>query len=128
MKLEDYTFEAFQKEFPEMFENVYCGFDLPKGWGPLVWNLCSVLKHRKLDKAINVDQVKEKFGGLRFYTSSRVRGGDYAGKYEQAEMLCWMYEYLSFSVCQDCSVMVGVETKGPGWISSLCGSCRTNRR
>lgn len=60
-----YSFEEFKTRWPDMFADVVCGFYLPKHWGPVVWAMCGEMEALKL--GIKVDQVKSKFGGLRFY-------------------------------------------------------------
>jgi hypothetical protein len=57
--------EFFQQEFPQMFENVYCGFYLPKGWAEEVFKLCEKLQ--VINPELRVAEVKVKFSGLRFY-------------------------------------------------------------
>jgi hypothetical protein len=59
-------------------------------------------------------QVKEKFGGLRFYVS----GGD-----EYVRGLITMAESFSFRTCEDCGIP-GTQRTG-GWIRTLCDGCHT---
>lgn len=76
-------------------------------------------------KGIEVTQVKEKFGGLRFYVGPCD---------EKTQMLIDAVEAYSYRVCEDCGehgskwidgkVVYNVTTKGPGWIRSLCEPCR----
>ncbi len=54
-------------------------------------------------------QVKEKFGGLRFYYS----GGD-----DYIRGVVDMAEYMSYDTCEECGAP-GKPTKG-GWIRTLC--------
>lgn len=56
-------------------------------------------------------QVKEKFGGLRFYIS----GGD-----EYVRNLIHFVEQLSFRVCEECGTMKDVVTYAIGWNRTLC--------
>lgn len=58
-------FAKFKERWPVMFSDVVCGFHLPERWVPFVWSLCGELEHLKIP--VRVDQVKSKFGGLRFY-------------------------------------------------------------
>jgi hypothetical protein len=46
------------------------GFECGDGWFKLIWKLCEDLEKLNLEneKRFEVIQVKEKFGGLRFYT------------------------------------------------------------
>lgn len=64
MNHEGATFEDFQKAFPRLYSNVRCGFQCPEGWCDIVWRLSEQLE----PLGVQCDQVKEKFGGLRFYT------------------------------------------------------------
>jgi hypothetical protein len=90
------------------------------GWYWLLDNLCSELQHNtdKNDKPqVIAAQVKEKFGGLRFY----VNGGtdEQFGAIHFAEM-------LSYSICETCGTTKGVkQTKG--WINSLCERCAADK-
>jgi hypothetical protein len=64
--------EKFTEEWPEFFRDVECGFYLPGRWEYLVWTLCNSIAWRLTSEkiplsAMKVAQVKEKFGGLRFY-------------------------------------------------------------
>jgi hypothetical protein len=59
------TFADFQQAFPKLYREVRCGFYCPEGWVDIVWRLSEQLE----PLGVECDQVKEKFGGLRFYTS-----------------------------------------------------------
>lgn len=65
---------------------------------------------------VEAAQVKEKFGGLRFY----VDGGD-----DYIKGLISMAESMSFHICEDCGNK-GSAASG-GWIKTLCGSCHDKR-
>jgi len=77
-------YDAFAKQmetrFPKMFAEPYGGFCVDEGWWPILTNLCSNIQHhldwknKKLEviPQVTVAQIKEKFGGLRFYYD----GGD----------------------------------------------------
>jgi hypothetical protein len=69
-------------------------------------------KYREVTETIPqvvAEQVKEKFGGLRFY----YRGGD-----EYISGLAAMAESMSYVTCETCG-NPGSPTKG-GWITTLC--------
>jgi hypothetical protein len=146
--VKDYSLEEFQAEFPTLFNNDYmndwggCMFDLPRGWGEIVRKGCEKLA--KLDTCrIHVHQVKEKFGGLRFYFheerlppspkylaneegwSSPEEGWVYSLENHERwiEEIVSAMEHASFWVCQDCGTTQNVDTRG-GWILTLCESCR----
>lgn len=65
MNYESLTFEDFKKEFPELYEDVYCGFHCPTEWLEIVWHLSEELSN--ISDSIRCAQVKEKFGSLRYY-------------------------------------------------------------
>ena len=72
--------------------------------------------YRTPSSAVNqvvVEQVKEKFGGLRFY----YRGGD-----EYISGLCAMAESMSYVTCEECG-NPGKPSEG-GWIRTLCTAHR----
>lgn len=88
-----------------------------RGWWPLVTEV-----HEKLlalDPDYTVDQVKEKFGGLRFYFTASARG--HAGA---MEAVVDDAEARSLTMCEWC----GKPSPGPrrkagtewGWVLTLC--------
>lgn len=80
-----------------------------KGWGTLIERL-----HKLCDENdIVVAQVKEKFGGLRFYI-----GGASMEIHNEIEKV----ENESYKICESCGEPG--ETKGNGWIKTLCDECR----
>ena len=127
------TAEEFKTRWPEMFDgtdrggNFYC----PAGWTDLVWNLCENIEQEfegDLDD-FNVVQVKEKFGGLRFYVSTK--GKVHEAKDEVLKLIA-AAENESFNVCLSCGTTEGVTTgvtgASRGWVSSQCGDCRDKPR
>jgi hypothetical protein len=58
-------------------------------------------------------QVKEKFGGLRFY----IEGGD-----DTVFAYIDFAEHLSYYICEECGSMDHIGTTS-GWIITLCKSC-----
>jgi len=65
-------------------------------------------------------QVKEKFGGLRFY----YEGGDDVVK----GMVC-MAEAMAYRTCEDCGVMNEVVNQNSdGWIKTTCPACSHSQK
>jgi len=118
--------------FPKMFVNRYkpmtettmCwGFDCGDGWYNIIRVLCSNIQHHidwrnrknELDPnqpivpQVTVDQVKEKFGTLRFYYT----GGD-----DYIDGLVSMAESMSGVTCEECGNPGS--TLGRGWLTTLC--------
>jgi hypothetical protein len=63
-------------------------------------------------------QVKEKFGGLRFYVE---RATD-----KQYDMISFV-ENLSYIVCEECGTMNDVHLYDMGWMRTLCRTHATER-
>lgn len=90
---------------------MHWGFECGDGWYDLLDNLSKKLTALSTD--IVAQQVKEKFGTLRFYTGgisdeNRDKAYDYI---EEAER-------LSMHTCEMCGH--GGELSGPGWLQTLC--------
>lgn len=83
-------------------------FDVQVGWYPLIKNLINELINLGWDK--QVTQVKEKFGGLRFY----INGGsdEMYNKITEAEK-------LSHETCELCGKKGELRTK-IRWFTTLC--------
>jgi len=116
------------------------GFSCGDGWYDLIDSLCYQIQQHvsnevsqqkyklksgtlkpedaKPDEEFQVvaAQVKEKFGGLRFY----VDGGD-----EYVYGLIAMAESMSYRICEDCGGKGTVHNDG--WVHTLCDACNTTR-
>lgn len=80
------------------------------GWLEMIKNLIDELISEGWDKKIN--QIKEKFGGLRFYTG---------GLTDKGWAIIRKYEELSHHTCEICGKQdETVSTRGGGWIRTLC--------
>ena len=136
-ELEPYEVFAKQMEtrFPKMFAESYGGFACGKGWWPIIESLCANIQghidwrnstHDRLleDNPYNhpipnkvaqvtVNQIKEKFGGLRFYYS----GGD-----DIVDGMVRMAESWAGRACETCGAPG--TSGGRGWISTLCPTHR----
>ena len=107
------------------------------GWTPIVKRLDKDLA--KIDRRYEIHQIKEKFGGLRYYYDL---SQSFISRYPflwrtplywlvekrrdrkrnkmnalvlQAEEVCW-------HTCEACGSTEGVTTSG-GWIQTLCAKC-----
>ena len=118
--------KALVDKYPEIFrdrtgsptETLMCfGFECGDGWYGLLDALCYNIqqhinwKNRKevVVEQVVAEQVKEKFGGLRFY----YRGGD-----DYIRGLTSMAESMSYQICDVCGNRG--ERRGGGWIRTLC--------
>lgn len=123
--------KRMEERYPEMFIGRYGGFCVDAGWWPVLEALCNQIDgytkwqnntreallqsnphNRSIPESVPqvvVEQIKEKFGGLRFY----YQGGDdhIAGMVRMAEM--W-----AGSICEECG-KPGTKSSS-GWIKTLC--------
>jgi len=114
-----------------MMETCMCwGFDCGDGWFPILDQLMGNIQHhidwnnKNFEKGyaqykqvpqVTLDQVKEKFGTLRFYYT----GGD-----DIINGMVRMAESMSAVTCEQCG-NPGT-TGGQGWITTLCETHRNN--
>ena len=88
------------------------------GWFELIYKLCEEIRDLHPHPEFCVLQVKEKFGGLRFYVTHST--ADISAAIHGAEQ-------KSCKICEDCGTTEGVTTSprpGKSWIRSLCPACR----
>lgn len=121
--------QRMEKSYPKMYPGAHGGFAVGKGWWPIIERLSSSIQHhidwtidrnrRDIDDAepeplkvcpqVIVVQVKEKFGGLRFY---------YEGGNEYVAGLVSMAESWADIACEECGG-IGKKRDG-GWVRTLC--------
>lgn len=131
--------DIFQQKDLPMTQSLMCfGFECGGGWYDLIDTLCRNIKHHVEYHNENVDhwdeserpdwapteyisvqavQVKEKYGGLRFYVD---------GANEYVRGLISMAESMSYRTCEECGNPGKPNDKG--WIITLCDSCRELRK
>ena len=116
--------KRMEEKYPKMFAQPYGGFAVGAGWWPIIESLCANIqshtdwwnknheKHPVVEQVV-VEQIKEKFGGLRFY----YEGGD-----DQISGMVRMAESWASHSCEEC----GAPGKlgGQGWIRTLCPTHR----
>jgi len=109
--------KKMEEQFPKMFVDKYGGFAVGAGWYPILEALCANIQNHidwrnresEVVPQVTVEQIKEKFGGLRFY----YQGGD-----EQVHGMVRMAEAWAANCCEDCCAP-GKRRAG-GWIRTLC--------
>lgn len=151
------TEEYFKKEFAYMFQvdkrepiSLF-GFETSDGWNNLLFNLFCIVSIIDKDKCVRVVQVKEKFGGLRFYfewvgqprkKTLHDRYVDLANKlpqrirkllgypyrkmdktYSQIYDIVSLFESVSYRVCEQCGEPATKRNRSKGWISTFCDKC-----
>lgn len=148
---------ALVKDFPGLYRNRHgdmrttamCwGFDVGDGWHNIIRELSEAITHAT-GKAwsgaaakspdhyfqcgfdVVAVQVKEKFGGLRFYyhtepkpgVSEEMIDGDYAKEVSgRVYGMVDLAEHLSYVTCESCGSPG--EINDGGWLSVRCGVCR----
>ena len=125
-ELENKLFEKYPKIFVQkdlsMIETCMCwGICCGDGWYWLIDQLCSALQYHTDENGfpqVEALQVKEKFGGLRFYAS---------GIADELRGYISFAERLSDSICELCGSTEHVIQTG-GWIMTRCAKCLERQR
>ncbi len=125
--------EQLCKNYPKMMvnrnlpmtETCMCwGFECGDGWFNILNQLMGNIQHHidwknrngEVIPQVTLDQVKEKFGTLRFYYT----GGD-----EYIHGMVAMAEAMSGVTCESCGNPG--ERKGSGWVHTYCEPCEIKR-
>lgn len=87
------------------------------GWADVIYNLCKELNDLYIENGlgpenIQVMQIKEKFGGLRFYTN---------GLTEEGYEIIDKYKDLSYKTCELCGEPG--KLRNTRWNMTLCDKC-----
>lgn len=90
------------------------------GWSSLVTACHAELL--SLDPNYVVLQVKEKFGGLRYYYATTHEPSD--SRAQAMRNAVTKYETMSFSVCEACGEPGEHHQGASGWWKTACESCR----
>lgn len=129
--------KALCEKYPSIFrdrhgnirETCMCwGLEIGDGWHEIIEGLCAKLSLVEASSGISAVavQVKEKFGGLRFYYHPETDGGDPDGLwYEIIRDIVSAAEARSYHTCEKCGDY-GRPNK-EGWIVTLCEKCREDR-
>jgi hypothetical protein len=120
-ELQNKLFEKYSQIFAQTNlgpkETMMCfGISCGDGWYWLLDNLCNCLQShidRNNHLQIKATQIKEKFGGLCFYTQGQ---DDYLTGHIR------FAEHLSMSICESCGTTENV-TQTEGWIKTICQNC-----
>jgi len=122
-------YEAFAKsmeeKYPKMFSQPYGGFAVGPGWWSIIASLCANIqnyinwknKESVVVPQVVVTQIKEKFGGLRFYYD----GGD-----DRIQGMVSIAESWAEHTCEECG-KPGKSRSG-GWIKTLCDEHEAERQ
>jgi len=132
-KIEDYDefVKKLETKYPKMFSKPIGGISVGPGWWNIIETLCHQIythvewaqnqkeKYNRGDGCLDVtiSQIKEKFGGLRFYYS----GGD-----GTVDGMVRMAEAWADQTCEECG-NPGRSRNG-GWIKTLCDDHEAERQ
>lgn len=121
------------EKYPKIFQGRYkslqeslipFGFECSDGWYWLIDSLCSNLQwntdHNNSNgkyPQIIASQVKEKFGGLCFYTEGATE--------VQHAVISWA-ESLSYKICETCGSTKDI-SQTEGWVYTECPDCKFKR-
>lgn len=110
-----------EKDLPPEQSNMCWGFECNDGWYNIIYTLCCLIEvHQKSQKSdytpVVVQQVKEKFGTLRFYYT----GGD-----DTVSGMVAYAEAISGMTCQVCGDRGTTDWK-KSWVRTTCSKHTEN--
>jgi hypothetical protein len=114
--------EWFRDKGDERLSGMGLGFCCDDGWYDIIYGLCERLEPMVAalgDRAseFQVVRVKEKFGGLRFYTD---------GSNDEIDAVIDSASELTVLTCEICGNPGNREEDATGWWKTLCATCRTS--
>lgn len=107
--------QSVNTNLPPDFPDTEISSGVGPGWFPLVNALHKILL--VIDPNYSVAQVKEKFGGLRYYF-----GASEDGDYKQMQAIVDVAEAMSTYICEKCGA-IGKLRIGNFWHKTLCDTC-----
>ena len=113
------------KSFGEKCKEAICGVEKLPGWGAPIREIDEFIS--QYDPDYKVDQIKEKFGGLRFYFSLSKDHSLDSKTIDEIYRFVSEKEEATMSICEQC----GVDSKQQNrnmWISTLCDDCYEQRQ
>lgn len=94
------------------------GVECQKGWEGLIKPIFDYIEqynsNKPKEEQIEVIQVKEKFGGLRFYTNFKT---------DELKELIRNAESESYKTCEKCGSKDNIGYTVNGWIKTYCLNC-----
>lgn len=108
-----------QEDFPTIFpqSDQFCEIECDDGWYDLIYNLCEdIMTYQDTENPVVATQIKEKFGGLRFY----IYGGN-----DAIDDLITIAGDASYNICERCGSTDDIHQTNTGWIKTICSECDT---
>jgi hypothetical protein len=127
-KEEKMKLKELHKKYPVIFSNGR-SFQHSHGWYKVLDELCSQLTTimNKVEIVVTAEQVKEKFGTLRFYHSVKfpedLPDSDARDWNEIIRSLVSRAEMMSGYTCERCGEQGKI--RPGGWIKTLCDECNS---
>ena len=94
------------------------GCETNRGWNAIIWRLTEAIEKEKPGKDFEIVQVKEKFGGLRYYVSTAP---------SKVFELIDAAERKSYETCEECGEKGSLDERYY-WYLTLCRKCKIARR
>lgn len=111
-------YDEDRKRIAERIERGYFAeISVGDGWMPLIIELDKKLAELVPD--YRIEQVKEKFGGLRYYTDVPYDS--------EANKLIDQAEADSYRICENCGKPGEQTNSGGYWTKTLCPDCDSER-
>lgn len=119
--------QQLQNRFPTYFRDLYgdrqktCmswGLTCGEGWFDLIYKMCERIEESLPPPTFKFEQIKEKFGLLRVYSS---------GGTNLTQKIIDEIENMSAQVCEQCGTEGDHVTTEGSYIQTLCPNCRLTR-
>lgn len=132
--------DELPEKFPRLFHKSppYTIDGVQEGWSKLLHETCEAIYAQCESKDLparmypRVEQIKEKFGGLRFYISSVAHDGPEKFSKEILDdldeaiyNLVGAAEKRSFTVCEECGAPGSLRQRS--WLKTWCDACAKKR-
>jgi len=126
--------DELAKRYPSLYRNykgdprkstLAFGLSVGDGWREIIENLSRDIS--KIDKynLVVVEQVKEKFGTLRFYFYVKEHEEvDHRDLFNRVFALVAKTEEKSGEICEKCGAPGSLYGDERGWLKTLCDDCR----
>jgi hypothetical protein len=111
--------DSLYQKYPNLFTEK-CEISCGDGWFTIIDNLCAEINFylkKNTEITYTPKQIKEKFGGLRFYYS----GGD-----DEISGMVSMAEAWAGNTCETCGAPG--KSRSGGWIKTLCDHHEAERQ
>lgn len=93
-------------------------YECDSGWSDLIHGFLTIVSMLDVEKAIIVQQIKEKFGSLRIYLFNET---------EEIARLRQVVEAESSRICEVCGSYEGRKRSTNGWLKTICSECDDDR-